>query len=398
MSKIPLVRDTIDRSDIDAFKEWLGTDEIPRLTKGDLTEQFEAQWSKWLGVEYSVFVNSGSSANLAVAMALSENFKYYRGKSKSVIVPAVSWATTVMPWMQLGFKPILCECDKKTLGLDVDHLRELCRRESPVALMLVHVLGVPCNMKEILNICTHYDVTLLEDSCESTGSKFLNDELQWQKTGTAGWASTFSFYAGHTISTTEGGMVCTNDDSLYLYLKSIRAHGWDRDLGGEEQHRLRTLNDIDDFRALYSFYYSAFNLRPTDIQAFFGLRQMLKIDKICAKREENFRLYNKLIQNDYWKLPFDPETQWIVNFAYPFITSEVKLVERALKENNIETRPLVAGNIGRQPFWKEVYGGGHRFSMADAVHDYGLYLPNNHLLTNEEIEKVCRVANEAVNG
>ncbi len=393
-SLIPLVRDTIDRSDIDAFKEWLGTDDIPRLTKGPLVEQFEERWSKWLGVDYSVFVTSGSSANLAAAQAVNSNFKHYRNKNKTVIVPAVSWSTTVMPWMQLGFKPILCECDTKTLGLDVNYLWDLCKKESPVALMLVHVLGTPCDIEGIQEVCNRFDVTLLEDSCESTGSKlFVNS--QWQRTGTFGWASTFSFYAGHTISTTEGGMVSTNDENLYLYLKSIRAHGWDRDLGEEEQIRLRMKHDIDNFRGLYTFYNDAFNLRPTDIQAFFGLRQMLKIDKICEKREKNFRLYDSLVKCDDWKLPFQADKQRIVNFAYPLITYKIDKVVEALRKNNIETRPLVAGNIGRQPFWKDVYGE-QRFVMADMVHDYGLYLPNNHLLRHEEIEFVCQVVNEAI--
>jgi len=188
-------------------------------------------------------------------------------------------------------------------------------------------------------------------------------------------------------------MICTDDDELCETIKSIRCHGWDRDLSVECKDRLRKEYDIDDFRALYTFYWKAYNFRPTDLQAHIGLTQMRKIDDMCEKRYENLLLYDGLVQNDYWKLPI---REYISNFAYPIITPKIKKVVSALIENEIETRPLVCGSIGRQPFWiKEM--GELRLPFADIVHDYGLYVPNNHQITNDEIRKICKVVNGAIN-
>jgi CDP-6-deoxy-D-xylo-4-hexulose-3-dehydrase len=375
---INLVKDTIDNKDISDLIEWLKTNQ--RLTKGDLTDEFERQWSEWLGVKHSIYVNSGSSANLAIFTAL----KYLGRINGSVVAPAVSWATTVAPLMQLGFDVTLCDCDRDTLGLDTKHLREICEEKTPSMIVLVHVLGIPCDMDEVMAICKEYGAILVEDSCESVGSAYNG-----KTTGTFGLASSFSFYAGHIISTIEGGMICTDDDELHETIKSIRCHGWDRDLQESCQKKLRAEYGIDDFRALYSFYWKAYNFRATDLQAHIGLSQMKKIDSICEQRHENLLLYDKLIKNDFWKLPIK---QYITNFAYPIITPKISDVVSALRENNIETRPLVCGSIGRQPFWIKEYGE-TRLPFADIVHDYGLYVPNNHQITAKEITKICEVIN-----
>ena len=375
---IKLVQNTIDKEDITSLISWLETE--PRLTKGELTDEFESQWSKWLGVKHSIFVNSGSSANLTIFTAL----KYLGRISGNVVVPAVSWATTVAPLMQLGFDVTLCECDRDTLGLDTRHLRRICEDKEISMVVLVHVLGTPCNMDEVISICKEYNIILVEDSCESVGSTY-NGTM----TGAFGLASSFSFFAGHHISTMEGGMVCTDDDELYETMKSIRCHGWDRDLASDSKIALRNEYGIDDFRALYTFYWQAYNFRATDLQAHIGLSQMKKIDYICEKRHENLLLYDSLIENDYWKLPIK---QHISSFAYPIITPKIKEVVEALKKNEIETRPLVCGSIGRQPFWIKEHGE-QRLPFADIVHDFGLYVPNNHQIERDDIKKICEVFN-----
>jgi len=857
---IKLVQNTIDKKDIATLISWLKTE--PKLTKGEVTEEFESQWSEWLGVKHSIFVNSGSSANLTIFTAL----KYLGRISGSVVVPAVSWATTVAPLMQLGFDVTLCECDRDTLGLNTKHLRKICEDKRPSVVVLVHVLGIPCDMDEIISICKEYDVILVEDSCESVGSTY-NGIM----TGAFGLASSFSFFAGHHMSvspdtpipyldkngmfdidsieaiyskhkdniedikiitfdqqtyntfyktpkkiirhlagnksmfrlnlvngryvditqdhsvftydkdnfeiiskrgdeiisgdriivpssipppttktkldflaycktiknsyfarnydaddlnfikpkwnskenkqkfnwkkrgvlpieylrtktsnlriakkntprnkyipakyvvtkdlcrlvgyflaegsykksgiafsfniceteyisdvkkiikdtfgldtysriipeskshtvlvssetllvffkgflkiksgasnkqiprfvfnssreciasllygyfagdgtrvdnkrisvtsvskkmineisylfstlglngsvikcipntrsysiknkqiknkkpqykfvianvelnvdsavainpggdlarkklafyvnrnkdgrtvyyrcshyiktyfseymsnkklkrfvdsdltmlrvksiepitrdyeyvydfcvegtenfiggwqpiclhnsTMEGGMICTDDDELYETMKSIRCHGWDRDLSNDSKKELRNKYGIDDFRALYTFYWQAYNFRPTDLQARIGLSQMEKIDYICEKRHENLLLYDSLIENDYWKLPIK---QHISSFAYPIITPKIKKVVEAFNKNGIEVRPLVCGSIGRQPFWvKEM--GETRLPFADIVHDFGLYVPNNHQIEGDDIKKICEVFN-----
>jgi CDP-6-deoxy-D-xylo-4-hexulose-3-dehydrase len=383
-SMIKLVKNTISDDDISHLIAWLGTN--PRLTKGKETIKFEEGWSEWLGMKHSVYVNSGSSANLALTYALKLSGRL---KNKKVIVPAVSWATTVSPIIQFGLQPILCDSSRDNLGLDIDHLKELCRKEQPAVIMLAHVLGLPCHLKEIVSLCKEEDILLIEDTCESVGSLYDDKKL-----GTFGLASSFSFYYGHHLSTIEGGMICTNDTEFYHIIKSLRCHGWDRDLDSKEQQRLREEHNIDDFRALYSFYYPGFNLRSTDLQAFIGQRQLAKLDEMVEKRRRNFLLFEKKIQNDFWRINVQ-DNMMVSNMAYPIITPKIDKLVKALRENNIETRPLVCGSIGEQPFWKRLYGE-TKLPMASLIHKNGLYVPNNHELIEEEIELICEVVNDVV--
>lgn len=382
MKDIKLINDTIDKEDLSDLINWLNTN--PRLTKGDMTSEFEKKWSNWLGRRYSVYVNSGSSANLLMVYSLLLSNKL---RNKKIVVPSVSWVTTVTPVIQLGLEPILCECDKNTLGIDIDDLKNIIKKEKPAALIIVHVLAFPCKMKEILQLCKENNVLLLEDSCESIGSKYKGI-----KTGNFGLMSTFSFYYGHHMSTIEGGMISTDDEELYEILLSIRAHGWDRDLSLENQLRMRKENNIDDFKALFTFYYAGFNVRSTDLQAFIGLNQIKKIDTFSEIRSNNFKLYDSLIKNEFWKISI-LEDCYYSNFAYPIITPNIASLVEDLKKNRIESRPLVCGSIGLQPFWKKIYGQ-KNFIFADIVHNYGMYLPNNQNISKDEISLICEIVNK----
>jgi CDP-6-deoxy-D-xylo-4-hexulose-3-dehydrase len=382
MKNIKLVNDTIDSNDIKKLINWLETN--PRLTKGELTVEFEKKWSTWLGTKYSVYLNSGSSANLAMVYSLLVSGRL---KNKKIILPSVSWTTTVTPSIHLGLEPILCEADKDTLGVNIDHLEELFKTHNPAALMIVHVLAFPNKMKEIVELCKKYDVILLEDSCESIGSTY-----DGKKTGTFGLMSSFSFYYGHHMSTIEGGMVSTDDEEIYKILLSIRSHGWDRDFDPEYQKQIREKYNVSDFRAFYTFYYPGFNLRSTDLQAFIGLSQLDKIDDFSKKRNENYKTYQSLIQNDYWKIE-DNDNCFYSNFAYPIITPQISKLASELISSGIECRPLVCGSIGLQPYWKNLYGE-TSFDFADIVHNYGLYVPNNQDLTFDEIKFVCDIINK----
>jgi len=382
---IPLVKDTIDKKDIKLLRKWLKTN--PKLTKGSLTIEFEKKWSKWLGVKYSVYLNSGSSANLAMVYSLILS---KRLKNNKIVVPSVSWVTTVSPTIHLGLTPILCECDKDTLGIDLEHLEYLCKTENPSSLIIVHALAFPNKMDEILEICNKYDVQLLEDSCESIGTEYKGN-----KTGTFGLMSSFSFYFGHHMSTIEGGMVSTNNEELYNILLSIRSHGWSRDLEENEQTKLKNNYNITDFKSLYSFFVPGFNLRSTDLQAFIGINQLNKIDKHNKIRNKNYKLYQKNIKNDYWKIT-DYDYNYISNFAYPIISPKIDDIVKELNNNNIDNRPLICGNIGNQPFWIDMYGK-QSFDFADNVDKYGLYLPNNHQITKDEILFICDIVNKKIN-
>lgn len=381
---IKLVKDTIDTKDISNLIEWLKTN--PRLTKGDLTIDFEKTWSEWLGVKYSVFVNSGSSANLAAVYSLILSGKL---KNNKIVVPAVSWVTTVTPAIQLGMDPIMCDCDKDNLGLNIDHLKKIISEESPSSIILVHVLGFPNYMNEIVDLCEKNNILLIEDTCESMGSKFDGKKL-----GSFGKLSTFSFYFGHHISTIEGGMVSTNDEDLYHILLSIRSHGWDRDLPKEKQNQLRREHSIDDFKSLYTFYYPGFNLRSTDLQAFIGLEQMKKLNSIIDQRNKNYLQYHDKIKNEFWKVS-PPKNSYISNFSYPIITSNISDLVSKLTINKIECRPLICGSINEHPFWYKKYGKSE-LPNAKMVHENGIYLPNNHQMSQNEIEKIINIVNDNV--
>ena len=345
MKKIDLVKDTIDSDDIQKLISWLQTN--PRLTKGELTVQFEKEWSEWLGKKYSVFVNSGSSANLAAIYGLLLSGKL---KNNKIVVPAVSWVTTVTPAVQFGMEPIMCECDEENLGLNINHLKQIIEEHNPSCIILVHVLGFPNHMDEILELCEKHNIRLIEDTCESMGSEYNNKKL-----GTFGDLSTFSFYFGHHMSTIEGGMISTDDEDLYHILLSIRSHGWDRDLPKSKQVELRKKYNIGDFRSLYTFYYPGFNLRATDLQAFIGLQQLKKLNTIIENRNINYQRYHDGIKNAEWKVN-PPTNSFISNFSYPVITKNIKELVEKLTENNIECRPLICGSINEHPFWYERYG------------------------------------------
>ena len=862
---IPLVKDTIDFEDIKHLISWLETN--PRLTKGNKTIEFEKKWSEWLGVKYSIFVNSGSSANLAMIYSLLLSGKL---KNKKIVVPSLSWVTSVSPLINFNLEPILCDSDSKNLSIDLIHLEQIFIKDNPAALMLIHPLGFPNDMNQIIDLCNKYDVIILEDSCETMGSKY-GDKLM----GTFGLISTFSFYFGHHMSvspdtpipfidennnfqiehisyiydkyeknisdiqiltfdrqkyntfykspnkilkhkfdnkkiykitldngrcveitedhsvfsydkekfdifekrgkelsvgdyivvpnviskpniktnlnfiefckkyvdnffvinhddecynnikikydtkeykqinnwktrkvlpleylnnnienvkiaikntprevyipikyelneemcrligyfiaegsykeensivftfniieeeyisdvidiiyiifgleskkiidvennsctinvysstvyfffkyfmnidsgaknkripkcifesnekcigsflygyfsgdgtsykniisvssvskklineisylcsminiggrltisddsdkryyikdklikskniqykytltnvnfskngdiiknskyidkkmtfpisryskrnvsiveykyneyvklfkndisenlktfvnsdlklivikkieeikpdyeyvydfsvpftenfvggwqpiclhnsTIEGGMICTDDEDLYKIILSIRSHGWDRDLPKDEQDFLRKKYNIDDFRALYTFYYPGFNLRSTDLQAYIGISQMDKLEDIGIKRENNLKLYDKYIKNDYWKIQL-LDNCFISNFAYPIIHPKVIEIHNVLKEYNVETRPLICGSMGKQPFWIERYGKVD-LPFADIIHKEGMYLPNNPTMTEEDIKSICEIVNKIIN-
>jgi len=380
---IKLVKDTITNNEIDNLCKWLST--YPKLTKGALTEEFEQKWSEWQGSKYSVFLNSGSSANLAMLYALKIS---NRLKNNKIVLPCVSWVTTISPAIQFNMELILCDTDTETLGLDVDCLEKICKEHNPACIMLVHVLGIPNKLKEIKDICKKYDVILLEDSCESVGSIVDN-----KKTGTFGLMSSFSTYYGHHFSTIEGGFVCTDDFELYEILKSIRSHGWSRDLSEQTKQTLKIEHDIDDFKNLYTFYYPGFNLRATDVQAFLGINQLKTLDARNDKRYKNLLKYDQLINNTYWK--YKPNG-FVSNFAYPIIHPLKNKLVKNLTEGGIECRPLICGSMSRQPFYYKKYGF-KMYPFSDVIHDYGLYLPNNPDMSDNEIEYVANIVNTSIN-
>ena len=384
---ISLANETIDKQDIDALIEWLK--QYPRLTKGPLTPEYEKKWSDMTGCKYSVFVNSGSSANLLMLYSLIELGSIKKGDQ--VVIPAVSWSTDLAPVVQLGLQPLLCDCSLDDLSVDLNQLEQIFSLQRPRALLMVSVLGLVPDMKAISELCEKYNVLLLEDACESLGS-----EYDGRKIGTFGLMSSFSTYFGHHISTIEGGMICTNNRKLYNILKALRSHGWDRDLDEDVREGLRDKYNIDDFHSLYRFYYFGFNVRSTDLQAFLGINQLDKLENIITERNKNYDLYNNFLKNDFWK-PKQYDNRYVSNFAYPLIHPKRAEIVKTLDKAGVENRPLICGSLGNQPIWKKNYG--HiplNLESAMIVDQYGMYLPNNHNLKQEEIKKICDIINEVI--
>ena len=372
---IPLATDTITKTELLELAEWLQSGS--RLTKGMLTSEFETKFAEYLNIKHSIFVNSGSSANLLMIYALMESGRL---KNKKVVAPAVSWVTTVSPLMQFGFDICLCDCDKNNLGLSLKHFEAICAKEKPALAVIVDVLGHANQISEIMNICEKYNIILLEDSCEALGSVHNNKML-----GTFGLCGSFSFYYGHHISTIEGGAVVTDDTELYNIMLSIRSHGWSRDVDTDVHNSWKSEYEIDEFRDLYTFYYPGFNLRSSDLNAFLGISQLKKMELIVNKRNQNYEIYAGNLQG-YWQQKSD--TSPVSSFAYGVIVDNTLDTYKYLKTKNIETRPLICGSIGRHPFWIKKYGKLF-LKNADIVHDYGLYLPNNYNIGKDEIEYIC---------
>jgi len=382
--RINLVSDTIGKSDIDSLVGWLSQDPTPRLTKGPLTPQLEQKWANKIGTKYSVFVNSGSSAILlSLAAAIHTN----RLKNNKIVVPGLSWATDLSSPMILGMQPILCDCNLTDLSFDLDQLEEIFKREAIGSILLVSPLGFVPNMDEIVHLCKVYGVVIFEDICESMGSKYHGKYL-----GSFGFASFFSLYFGHHLSTIEGGFINTDDEDFYHALVMMRSHGWDRDLPEPKKHQLRTKYNISEFDSLYNFYLPGFNVRSTDIQAFLGLIQIDKLDDFSKKRNYNYHLYLNHIDVNEFKFKQDT-INFTSNFAYPILSEYKQHIVAALLKDGIEVRPLIAGDMSQKPVYYEKYG--HKFlPNCSNINDHGFYIPNHQDLSVEDVLRISRIINE----
>ncbi len=384
MKKYSLAENIIDHKDLEKLIGWLKTN--PRLTKDKLTLKFEKQWAKWIGTKYAVFCNSGSSANLLMAYATLLSSKL---RNKKVIVPSVGWVTTISPFIQFGFEPIMCNADKNSFGLDTKQLEILLKKHDPATVIFVQVLGVPGNMDQLKQLQKKYKFMLLEDACASVGA-----EYDKHKVGTFGDMSAFSLYFGHQLSTIEGGMVNTDSKKMYYLLLMLRSHGWGKDLQDNFRNDLLAKYKIDKFHSPFTFFVPGFNLRSTDLNAFLGIEQMKKADKIMAIRKRNHLVYTKNLKTvDFQK--WDPKAIPCSISLGALAKSEEhrKMIVNALTKNKIETRLFSAGNLGLHPFWFERYGKFHDIT-ADKVHFCGFFLPNNESLSEKDILHICKIVNE----
>ncbi len=348
--------------------------------------EFENKFSEYQGRKYSVFFNSGSSANLALMQAIV-NLKLVKEKD-NVGFSAITWATNLMPIIQNKLTPIPIDVSLETLNSDLTHIKKTHSEHKLKALFITNLLGFCSELDKIEQYCKENNIILLEDNCESLGS-----ELQNKKLGNFGLASTFSFFVGHHISTIEGGMVCTDDKELYDMLKMVRAHGWSRNVDDKKKQELKLSSKVDDFHDMYTFYYLGYNLRPTEINGIIGIEQVKHIPEIILKRNQNYLKFKQVANNntDFTKLNTE-HMSFVSNFAYPLICKDEATFNKYRKlfsEHNVEIRPIVGGSMTEQPFAKEFFNS-KEFNCPNAktIHQLGFYFPNNPEMTETEINLI----------
>jgi CDP-4-dehydro-6-deoxyglucose reductase, E1 len=353
-----------------------------QLSIGKQCSDFEKAFSARQGRKYSVMFNSGSSANLALIQVLINLKKIKSGDS--VGFSAVTWATNVMPLITMNLKPIPIDVEINTINISSAGVAKAYKKHKFKCLFITNLLGFTGDIGEIRKFCRKNKILLIEDNCESLGT-----EYKGEKSGNFGFASTFSFYVGHHMSTIEGGMVCTDDKEVDTMLRIVRSHGWDRHLSPDEQGKLRKKYKVDKFYGKYTFYDIGFNFRPTEIQGFIGLDQLRYLDEIINKRERNYKNLEKIYTNsDFVKIDVPGLTK-ISNFAFPLICKTMALRNKYMdiaKEADIEIRPIVAGNISNQAFFKKYVKEKYPLPNTENIHQNGFYFGNNSDLTGQEIK------------
>lgn len=384
----PLMKNNIAREDLNAVCDLLNQDD-PVLTQSKNVEAFEEEWSRWLGVDYSVFVNSGSSANLVTLAALKE--MYHLGGE--VIVPTITWVSDIAAVLHCGFEPVFVDIDPRTLGMDnAEVLAKLSSRTR--AVFLTHVLGYNALSRPLLEELKTRDIPLLEDVCESHGATFENRKL-----GTFGLASNFSFYYAHHLSTIEGGMVCTNNYDLYETVRMLRSHGMVREMKCNGR-KWDYCDEFPDLNPEFIFAFPAYNVRSTEINAVIGRSQLKRLDDANRHRTENLLLFLRNIDPDLYQTDF--ATEGSCNYAFTLILKhpDKALCERvmtALRKSGVEFRRGTAGggNQLRQPYLRSRLGqdAWKACPKADHVHFFGLYIGNYPTLDRDRILRLCDLLN-----
>ncbi len=380
----PLMKDTI------SFKEKLQLAYFvmtaSRFTNGPKVVEFEKKWSDWLGCKHSLFVSSGSTANFLLIAALKELYNLNNGDK--VIVPACTWVTSITPIIQLGLVPIFCDISLDNYCLDLDDLHLIKSKHPDIKMIFTtHLLGFHSNVEKIKEIFP--DALIAEDCCESHG--VLTEDSQ--KTSSSSLGMTFSFYYGHHMTTVEGGMVCTNNSELFELMRMKRSHGFIREAYPENAEKYKKL--YPDIMPSFLFATDGYNFRNTELAAVLGISQLKKLDSIIDKRNINFRKYHKLISSrpDLFYIP--ENYPGISSFSLPFVCKSYE-VFNFLKESfdncKIEYRPVVGGNLLKQPFLKD-YGFDYEKDIfnVDVLQQFGLYIGNNQYIGDRELNTLEKI-------
>ena len=367
-----------------------------QVTMGKKVRKFERLFSHYLGVKDGLMVNSGSTANLvALSVLSSKKLENHIKPREEVIVPAVTWSTSIFPIIDVGAKPVLVDVDMETFSLKAENIKEAISNKTK-AIMPVHLLGNPCPMDEVMEIAQKHDLFVIEDCCEAHGAEFKS-----RKVGTFGDLGTYSFFFSHHISTIEGGMIVSNSHELLELAKPIRAHGWIREL--DEKKKIADMYPHIDER--YLFIQKGFNVRPTEVQGAFGIHQVKKLEDFIKIRRKNAEYFSKELEkmNDYFYLQEEQKNGRHVWFGYPIVIKEqapfsCSEIRNYLESKNIESRPIMGGDMAEQPCMKHY---NHRtvgnLENSRFIMRNGFFFGNNHKIRGPQREYIVSVLEEFIN-
>lgn len=386
--KYPLMRNNILREDLDILIEYLKQDD-PMLTHGANVRAFEAEWSEWLGVKYSVFVNSGASANL-LTMAI---LKIRHPEGGEVITPPLAWVSDVASVLQNGFTPVFVDIDPQTLAMDSKQILAKLTDKTR-AVFLTHVQGFDGLTDELLSELKKRNIPLIEDVCESHGATHSG-----KRVGSLGWISNFSYYYAHHMSTIEGGMVCTDDPLVYEQVRMLRSHGMVREANDADLREVYRLEN-PELNPDFIFAFPAYNVRNTEIGGILGRSQLKRLDQNVDRRTENLKRFLNQIDPQRYRTDFKVEGS--SNYAFNLILKDkddefVEALMQHLRASGVEFRRGSAGggNQIRQPYLKGIVPAQHHleFPETEHVHFYGFYLGNFPDLSDREVDEICHIVN-----
>ncbi len=371
-SGLKLASSSWDEEEIKAMQEVIKSGDF---SMGKKVLEFEREFASYVKSKYSIMINSGSSANLLMIAALFFKKDNPLKPGDEVIVPAVSWSTTYYPLSQYGLKLKFVDIDKETLNYDLKKLSEAIS-ENTRLLMIVNILGNPNNFSIINEILKDRKIIIVEDNCESLGAKFKN-----KFTGTFGIMGSYSSFFSHHISTMEGGLITTDDIELYHILLSIRSHGWTRNL--PKKNKISSLKSDNEFEESFKFILPGYNLRPLEISAAVGLKQLIKLPNLIKERRKNAEFMKEIISSSriFSMQKEIGESSW---FGFAIILKDYKDISREkvfkyLELMKIEYRPVVTGNFLNQPVCKyiDIIDNGIMIN-ANYIDKNAFYIGNHH--------------------
>jgi CDP-6-deoxy-D-xylo-4-hexulose-3-dehydrase len=353
-----------------------------RFTQSSEVKKFEKDFAKWQGCKYSIFVNSGSSANLLITYAAKEIFNW--NSNDEILVPVLTWPTTITPVIQANLKPVFVDCNFDDLSFDYDDLKRKITSRTK-AIFVAHIIGFSSNILKIKKIINKKNIIIFEDTCESPGALFKK-----KKIGNFGLASSFSFYWGHHLTTIEGGMICTNNKQFYNTCLLKRSHGLARELPEIMHAKIKKKYKNIDFRFL--FLNDGFNLRNTEINAYLGNIQLKFLNKWIKIRNKNYKIFCNLCKKFNKHLIVIKAKKGMSSFVFPFLFRNENLKYefiKVLNKNEIENRPLIAGNLIKQPFLKNYNN--KFFKNANFLHQNCIYIGNNQFVNKKRLENLKNI-------